>query len=263
MRIKMLRYVINLDRSPDRWFMVSEKLKAFDIHAERISAVDGHGLSRETLVSLIPPLEDISKINCPRELLPGEIGCFLSHKKCWQKLTESENENWALIMEDDIEISSRAKNYMTNTDWIPEGIDLIQLHIWGSTWKSKVDKSFTLPNGDNLLRPLNPPALGTQAYLISKKAATDALSLSKTICSPVDNFLSGIYSPFAKKYPTYRLNPAIVTTTDLPSSIDAKQYINKLPFSKKIKNHPLRRLLRLKHQIIYTLFGKEKVFIFK
>ena len=260
----MLRFVINLDRSPERWKIMNRKLEAIGIKAERISAVDGKTLSESTLKTILSPLDDISKINCPRALLPNEVGCFLSHKKCWQILSEDENENWALIMEDDIELSPRIRQYISNTDWIPKEVNLLQLHLWGKKWDSKVGRnSYKLPNGDEILLPLHPPALGTQAYLISKVAARDAIALSNQISAPVDNFLSGIFSKFAKKHPTYKLDPAVVTTTDMPSSIDAKAIIKSLPYLSKIKNHPLRRLLKIKHQVLYTLFAKNKTLTFK
>ena len=259
----MLRFVINLDRFPERWQAMQERLEKFGLTAERISAVDGRNLSEKKRKNWVPALDDISKINCPREILPGEIGCFISHRLCWQKLVDS-NDDWALVLEDDIELSDRSINYIADTNWIPENIHLVQLHIWGRSWSSRVSRhKIQLATGDWLLKPIHPPALGTQAYLISKIAAKEALRLSNTLPCPVDNFLSGIYSSFAKKFATYRLNPAVVTTTDLPSSINAKNIIKALPYSPKIKNHPLRRWMKLKHQIYYSLYTKKETFIFK
>lgn len=260
----MLRLVINLDRSPERWQMMKNSLENLGVTAERVSACEGKKLSQDEIKALVPPLDDIAKINCPREILPNEIGCFLSHKKCWQKLVDSE-ENWALILEDDIKFSSRANYYIKDTNWIPEGVDIVQLHLWGKSWETRINdkENITLKSGDELVHPIHPPALGTQAYFISKRAARDALQFSERLSCPVDNFLAGIYSRFSKLHPTYRLNPAVVTTTDLPSSIGTKEAIRLLPYSKKIKNHPLRRWIKLKHQIFYTFFTTKRTLHYK
>lgn len=259
----MLQLVINLDRSPERWTSMQCKLRRFNIQPERISAVDGQMLTNDEIKSIAQPLTAITKIACPRELLPGEIGCFLSHRKCWQKLVDS-NEQWALILEDDINFSDRAENYLSNIDWIPQGVHIVQLHIWGKQWESQIDsKRFKLENGDELLHPCYPRALGTQAYFISKAAAKQALLLSQKISSPVDNFLSGDFSPLSKLYPTYRLNPAVVTTTEFPSLINSDNKIKALPYSKDIKNHPLRRWIKIKLHIYRLLFTKHQTFIYK
>lgn len=259
----MLRLVINLKRSSDRWRVVSQELEKFHLPFERIEAVDGQALEKSMLNSLVPPLDDISKICCPRALSSSEIACFLSHKKCWQKLVDS-NENWALIMEDDIKVSDRALKFIENPDWIPDGVHILQLHIWRTPWKAKVSKKyFPLDEDGDLYIPLHPAALGAQAYLISKKAAQEAIKMSPKISAPVDEFLSGIFSSFAQQFPTYRLNPAVVTIDDTPSTIDVKGKIKKLPFSKKIKNHPLRLFLKIKNQILYTLFARTVLFIYK
>lgn len=125
----MLICVINLDRSVDRWKSVSGELQKVGVEAVRVAGVDGRKLSNEFVESIVPPLSDISsRLEFPKELTKGEVGCFLSHRKCWQKLLESK-EKWALILEDDIYISRRAKKYMTGEGWIPNDAGFVQLHI--------------------------------------------------------------------------------------------------------------------------------------
>lgn len=242
---------------------MQNKLSRFKIYPERVSAIDGQMLGSDEIKKITPPLTDITKISCPRELLPAEIACFLSHRKCWQKLVDS-NEQWALILEDDIDFSDRAEHYLSDVDWIPQGTHIVQLHIWGKQWESQIDsKKFILQNGDELLHPCYPKALGTQAYFISRVAAEEALRLSKKISSPVDNFLSGDFSPLSCTFPTYRLNPAVVTTADFPSLINTAQTIKSLPYSKRIKNHPLRRWGKIKLHIYCFLFTKHQIFSYK
>lgn len=79
----MLRFVINLDRSPDRWLSINKQLTKLGINAERISAFDGNTLTHDEIKKLTPKL--YSKWEFPREISSGEIGCYLSHLECWKK----------------------------------------------------------------------------------------------------------------------------------------------------------------------------------
>ena len=45
----MLRFVINLDRSPDRWLSINKQLTKLGINAERISAFDGNTLTHDEI----------------------------------------------------------------------------------------------------------------------------------------------------------------------------------------------------------------------
>ena len=91
----MLRFVINLDSSPERLAGISERLNELGIPFERIPAINGLALSDEQVAALTYPLDHFeSRIRFPRELSKGEIGCFLSHRMCWQRLLESKDD-WA------------------------------------------------------------------------------------------------------------------------------------------------------------------------
>ena len=258
----MLRFVINLDRATDRWVYTQYSLTKNKIEAQRVSAIDGRKLSPEQLNSLVPDLEDISKILCPRAISPGEIGAFLSHKECWRRLVSSEH-NWALIMEDDLCFSSKAVDFMSTTSWIPKGINLVQLFVFKEKWEAIVDKkSFMVSNDAVLYHPYKPNPIGSQAYFISKKAAQCALNLSEKLMSPVDEFLFNPISDFARAFPVYRLNPAVVRPLDdrLPSTIGVNP--ESYPRSIWIQNHPLRRLRKLQIRLLTTLKGKKVTFRF-
>ena len=259
----MLRFVINLDKATNRWTHMQRALSRFDIEFERISAIDGRRISKDDLAALVPPLNDLSKIICPRAVSPAEIGAFLSHKNCWKKLVDS-GENWALIMEDDINFSSRARSYITSIDWIPQGLDIIQLFVFRQNWKAKVGKNkIRLSSGDMLLRPYKPSPVGAQAYFISRQAAESALEMSCKIMAPVDEFLFNPMSDFATRYPVYRLNPAVVMPLDdeLPSTIGLNK--TDYPFSKWIRNHPLRKIKQLQLRCRILCFSESAEFTFR
>ena len=92
----MLRMIINLDRSKDRWQHMLGQMSDLgmdDGDFLRVSAVDGRKLTLEQLDNAAAPLNSPAKADFPGALTNTEIGCFLSHKKCWQQLLAS-HEGW-------------------------------------------------------------------------------------------------------------------------------------------------------------------------
>lgn len=257
----MLRFVINLDRSVERWAHMRKTLDKFgwELEVERISAVDGRKLPSDQLALL----QVLDKCLCPRDLTPSEIGCFLSHRKCWKRLVESDQE-WALIMEDDIHFSDSALGYLSSSEWIPKGIHLVQLFIHKDPWKARVSKKeFHLPDGRRLLRPIKPTATGTQAYFISRDAALKALDMSSKLMAPVDEFLFNPLSKFSGLFTVYRLNPAVVIPMDdvFTSTIEKK---NKTREEAKCKVNTLtRKLKKIPIHLNAVLLGKVEFFTFK
>lgn len=82
----MLRMIINLDRSKDRWQHMLGQMSDLgmdDGDFLRVSAVDGRKLTLEQLNNAVAPLNSSAKADFPDALTNTEIGCFLSRKKCW------------------------------------------------------------------------------------------------------------------------------------------------------------------------------------
>ena len=85
----MKAYIINLKKSVDRKKYMQEQLeKMFFLSAEFVEAVDARGMTeREKNVFFD------TELFCKRyvkEVRPGEIGCTLSHQKCYRKLGSQE-----------------------------------------------------------------------------------------------------------------------------------------------------------------------------
>lgn len=86
-------YVINLERSVERWSSIAGQLAAHGIDAQRIDAVDGRLIAAEAL----PAVATQAAI---RMLPRGVIGCALSHRRFWETLVERGHEH-AVVLEDD------------------------------------------------------------------------------------------------------------------------------------------------------------------
>jgi glycosyl transferase family 25 len=93
-------FLINLDRSPDRLARCAPPLDALGLPWERVSAVDGARLEPDDLRRLNPQPPPHGEWFRP--LTAGEIGCFLSHLRCWQLIAERDLA-CGLILEDDFE----------------------------------------------------------------------------------------------------------------------------------------------------------------
>lgn len=194
---EVLRLVINLDRSPKRLESISKQLTDQSLSFERFPAVDGRKLTKEELARLEAPYNASEKFVFRKALWPNEIACFLSHAACWEKLVKS-NYEWGLIMEDDIVLSPRFKLFAASSEWIPDGVHVIQLH--GPRQSFAAGKGYPVLDTE-LFRILNPTPLCCFAYLMHREAAAYALASYIPIPAPVDDWLFCPYSNFAKRTP--------------------------------------------------------------
>ena len=257
----MLRLVINLDRSLDRWEFISQQFSNLNLPITRVSGVDGYQLSAETLLNLQPPLQE--KWEFPRRLLPGEIGCYLSHIKCWKILVES-GEPWALVAEDDIRISAEARQFFRDASWIPSGIELVQPFAHFDNYTMKVaKKEYSVMDGRKLFHPFKPYPIGTLAYFISRECARDAIFASNRLGMPVDEFMFGPMSSWAKKHPVWKLNPTLVLPSEIESTIQSINIKKQQTSSAWARLSPRRHCRKLLNSLRHILFSKKETFIFK
>ena len=253
----MLPLVINLDRSPDRWEYMKNQFNSLGISAIRVSAIDAKSRDYSGYAT---PLGNPRKYFFPRELSSGEICCFLSHKKCWERLLESE-ENWAAIFEDDVRLSNRVKEFGFSSEWIPDVIHIVQLHTCKPNCLCRTLPSAISLSGNNALFHVIDHSFGTCAYVIDREAAKYALNLSDKLDSPVDEFLFNFKSPFTRYFPTWRLNPTCVLHNDsFVSCVERKQPSREARYS--LLNHlsPKRLFLSTKKNFLQRFCCKDTVF---
>ena len=100
----VVSYIINLDRSKERYEYIKDRVYNLGFDVERISAVDGRQLSQEKLSSVID-VEGHKLTYGTNGSSPPVIGCYLSHVKAWSKLLDS-NKEFAVIIEDDVSFDS-------------------------------------------------------------------------------------------------------------------------------------------------------------
>lgn len=173
-------YVINLDRSIERLKHASQQLQGVGIDFTRIVAVDGRKLSDNDINSVYDAQQNRERFYAP--LTRGEIACYMSHRKAWQQLLDSDAEA-AVIVEDDIIVSSDFAQLSTAIASLPGDWDLLKL---AQPFKPKQSNkladlgTFTLVD----YRTDKPP-MGACGYVISRSGATKLLA-RKSFFRPVD-----------------------------------------------------------------------------
>ena len=89
-------FVMNLERSIDRWKMAQAQMAGEGLTVARFDAIDGRALSVEELRNQSTRMAMFLQ---PR----GVIGCYLSHRKFWQMVVDEGYES-AIIFEDDVKL---------------------------------------------------------------------------------------------------------------------------------------------------------------
>lgn len=105
--MKYKTFVINLERSPERLRFMKEQFVQLAMAFEIQKAIDGSTYDFKDEFD-----EALSrKHNGGRLMTQGEIGCALSHKKTLERVL-AEDLDYALIMEDDVELSPQFKKIL-------------------------------------------------------------------------------------------------------------------------------------------------------
>ncbi len=212
-----LYLTISLDRTPERWEAFCTRfVQEMGFAPQRLSAVDGLELSERRLQAL-QSVESSSIV--ARELSRGEIACYLSHLKACETLLESDSE-WALVMEDDVFFLEGARDWMSNPDWIPEGVDIVQVASYkpeAEVCQVLCSTCKQLKQGGELIQMMEPVSWGTQAYWINRRAAQALLDLPEPLVGPIDHVLFDQTWTYAKALNVYTLSP-FVAYQDFDSS---------------------------------------------
>ena len=99
-------FVLNMDRSSQRWENAVLEMKHAGLEVSRLPAVDGRDLSEEELLKESTKMATFFQ---PK----GVIGCYLSHRKFWQMVVDQNLES-AIVFEDDVELVEGFKEELTN-----------------------------------------------------------------------------------------------------------------------------------------------------
>lgn len=253
----MLTLIVNLDRAPERWERMQALMQKWGLPYERLAAVDGRQFSVEQLESLRLPYPE--RHYFLKDMTAGEIGCFLSHLHAWQRLLES-NEEWALILEDDIEFAEDPRPYLNSLDWIPEGVKLIQLAKEFRAPKEVVREKtiHALPQGSRLLVLLKGIDGGCLGYLIHREVAAKAVAMYPPIPAPCDDLLFAHATPVRATYKPWALSPALIVSNEqgfAHSYVGRDKGKIKTSFWRGPKQYLERKLINIRHNRVTEQSG--------
>lgn len=173
-------FIIHLARSTGREAQVSRIQAACPLAAEVLDAVDGRALSEAERAAVYT--RALHKPRYPFDFGPGEIGCFLSHRRAWKEIVDR-GLNAGLIIEDDVEIEREV---------FAKALDLALAHIDRHGVIQFQVRCIRAPGptiagsgGVTLSRPEIVP-LRTSCILYSVRAAERLLGLTQTFDRPID-----------------------------------------------------------------------------
>lgn len=159
-------YVINLETCTERRENISKILSSEkEISFEFIEAVDGRKLSeieRDQLFN-VSSLEQRDGW----KVLPGEIGCTLSHQKCYKKLLNSDFD-YVLILEDDIVLKQEISPNVNIIADIMKRQQPVILLLSGMFWYSSIE-TYNSIDEKKIAKVID--ATMTHSYVINRAAA--------------------------------------------------------------------------------------------
>ena len=176
-------YIIHLKRATDRRRQAEAFAASLPMPAELLEAVDGKAMSAAALQQRAR--RDLHSPRYPFPLANGEIACFLSHRRAWQAIVDSDCDA-GLIAEDDVAAAS--------SDFVP----LIETVLAGMSSGDFV--RFPMRErgeqgrrtwGIGRLHVIEPrlPALNMQMQIVGREAARLLLAASEEFDRPVDSFV--------------------------------------------------------------------------
>ena len=233
-------YVINLPESRQRWNKTSSRLRELGVIFERFEAVDGRINSHP----LFERYDDKLREKHRRvSLSGGELGCFASHFKLWEKCVELDHP--IVVMEDDILIH----------DSLQEALSIAEcnqgtyhyLRFSGINVNHRPFKRLKPMGSFELVDHIKGPA-GTQCYFLTPEAAKRFLKHAKVWYLAVDDYMDRYWR---NGVACFSLLPYPVIRDDVKTDMDRRPKTKRTLLVKMIKEtYALgERMRRLKYRL--------------
>ncbi|MBC2884632.1 glycosyltransferase family 25 protein [Ochrobactrum sp. CM-21-5] len=213
-------YVINLDRSRDRWEGLKASADRFSLDVRRVEAVEGKLLTEAEL-------GDFDEAGFRRLhgkiAMPAEIGCYFSHIRALEAIA-SAPEPFAVIVEDDVLFTPAFKPFVEKMTDI-QGWDVIKLinHRTAAFRPFlRVDDMFSIG------RCLHGPLGSSAAYMVTREGAARLLAAIRPMRVPYDvalerGWATGGYEIFTTDKPVISLSDQAISTIAQGRSSYAKK----------------------------------------
>lgn len=209
-------FLINLDGSDARLQAATAGLQAAGIAFTRLPAFDGRKMAMQDL-PLYDPEGSIRDHG--RELVGGEVGCFLSHLEAARRFLALDVP-YGLVLEDDLTVPSDAGAAL---DRLLDALDTgAALTPWGVANLGQASHRIATPlcdvGGGRVLERTHYFPVTTTAILWTRAGAEAFLAASSKITMPVDHWLRRLATASDSGI---ALNPPLFPSAQTASEIDA------------------------------------------
>jgi len=237
--LEVVAFVINLDRRADRLAYMQDQLDRLGIVWHRVSANDMQNVDRQRL------RQEVAETGHIRTMGMGSQCCALTTFDIFRHILKTEI-HFALILQDDVELSPDLKAFLTSLDWLPEEVDLVQFEKYGRPHSKRLlgPPLGTPPVPGRRLRRLHSRTGGAACCLIKREAVQLIMERKPLLRMPIDHFLfSPNISPVFKHLRVAVVTPALARQREdgFESDLDPER-------SNRTKS-VLRRLRRLWQEV--------------
>ncbi|MEQ9945037.1 glycosyltransferase family 25 protein [Pectobacterium aroidearum] len=245
-------FVINLEKDKEKKTKIESECRKAGLDYEIISAVDGKALNDNELKSKTHPIS-------ANYLSKGEIGCVLSHQKIYKKIIDA-NIDYALILEDDVELSQEInpflKDFLNSKNKIKG--DIFLLYPSGLKF---LNRKIIISHNCFFYEVYNSSC--AHGYIISRKAAKKLMRINTPIILVADAWLWFYQISLLK---VYALNKELVKAYDIDKALSSIENERSLLLDEKenhqmeiIKKQPFYYVIKYYHKYIRRVFlRKEK-----
>ncbi|MBN9077892.1 MAG: hypothetical protein BGN87_22885 [Rhizobiales bacterium 65-79] len=175
-------FIIHLERAEKRRPQVETLLRQLPIPAEIVAGVDGLKLGAEEIAAVYR--RRLHRPGYAFRLRDTEIACFLSHRRAWQAIVDSDAEA-GLVVEDDVAIDERFADVFAFAATAAGARDYVRFPRWTRGEEGEILHR----SGDMAIIEPFLPALGMQAELVGREAAGLLLAATETFDRPVDSIV--------------------------------------------------------------------------
>lgn len=221
-------FVINMREHSDRRDAAREKLDAANVKFEFFDAISGEAAIEQRLFDAVDQGEVL--LNTGRIIVPGELGCFASHRALWALAVEL-NES-IMIMEDDFDLLDSFADALRSAENVIDRVGYLRLQIDCAARITPVANC----KGFVVSRYTKAPHC-MMCYCISSKVAHKFFDDTRVVGAPVDVYVKNFWE---HGQPLFALTPYMVA----PSIFSPRTTILGRRKGKKSFNVAVRRFLR-------------------
>ncbi|QRM52383.1 glycosyltransferase family 25 protein (plasmid) [Rhizobium sp. BG6] len=239
-------YVINLDRSFDRWEHIQSEAERLGLVVERVAGVDA---SKVSLAEAPFYLHRAFVRANGRPMLQAEYGCYLAHMSAIRTFLASSADT-AIIMEDDVSLQADLVERAAAILAAAPSADVVKLLNHRTVFHRSVART---SHGDDVGRCLFGPQGSAACYLVTRKGALRLLEKLERIELPYDIALERGWATGLDVY-SVKDNVLHLSERSQESQIaDRAKYRSiKLRGIRKIPTH-IFRIIELTRRIKYAL----------